>query len=287
MSNPVVYLPELNEKDREDLLIQMSEQTRKINVAFHIFHEEVFQLVKKIDHERLITGLANDIKFTNEDRTTAEVFRKVLHHCSYFNYDILEMIIKMFKLDENPLKKYLKTFSQFCQAMPCIEEVCGSNNSTSGRTKVTFKLDKIERHKLTYQELRQLKGKIAGHLGIRPSALYFCFIKGGCILIESLIPTFIIERVFPLSDSQMIGLYNELKVKNITVDHPFNTQVSSCPLQFSTIRGEPERAPNSGETYGKFTVPMYVRECICSDMSSTCSSRCTHARARECMTGNT
>ena len=227
MNNPVVYLPELNKEDREDLLIQMSEQTRKINIAFHTFHEEVFQSVRdKIDRESLVTGLANDIEFTEDDKTTADVFRKVLHHCSYFNYDLLEMIVKMFGLDKTPLDKYLGTFSQYCQAMPCIEEVCGSAGSTAGQTKVTFKLDKIERHELTYQELRRLKGKIAGHLGIRPSALYICFIKGGCVLIECLVPTFIIERVFPLSDSQIKALDNDLKMKMMTVYYPSKSQVS-------------------------------------------------------------
>ena len=116
MNNPVVYLPELNEEDREDLLIQMSEQTRNINIAFHTFHEKVFQLVRdKVDRDSLVTGLANDIQFTEEDKTTADVFRKVLHHCSYFNYDLLEMIVKMLELDKQPLDK--KLFH--CIVKPC------------------------------------------------------------------------------------------------------------------------------------------------------------------------
>lgn len=94
----------------------------------------MFQSVRdKIDHESLVTGLANDIEFTEEDKTAADVFRKVLHHCSYFNYDLLETIIsvKMFGLDKHPLiDKYLEAFSKYCHNYYNIMPLNSQSHST-------------------------------------------------------------------------------------------------------------------------------------------------------------
>ena len=41
----------------------------------------------------------------------------------------------------------------------------------------------------------------------------------------------------------------------------------SIPKLVRLIRGEPERAPNTGETYGNFAVPMYLSMYLCMYVS--------------------
>ena len=64
----------------------------------------------------------------------------------------------------------------------------------------------------------------------------------------------------------MGGLSNKFysSVGNCGITKEMGEQPIVGPFCETTlIRGKPERAPNSGETYGKFAVPMYVCECVC------------------------
>ena len=231
--NPIVSFSSLDEDDLEDLHAQMSELTKKIDLEFQTFFNKVFTSFRdsmKIDRDKLVLTLTRNETIFEEDelaktKTVFDVFMLIKRNCSYFNYEALQTLIQIEGSDQDKkcLEEYIQTFSEYCKAMPCAEEICGSKIAKSKRTKLKFKLD-IDITKLKPDDVQSIKHNIAQCLGIRPSALYLCCVKDGCVLLEFLVPTFIIEDLFPLSNTQIVTLYREVKV--LTVEKSFLHLVS-------------------------------------------------------------
>ena len=227
VSNDVVHFDELDEDDLEDLHAQMSELTRKIDIEFEKFLNKVFisfRDSKNVDRDSLVLTLTKHEALLKEDelagtKTVFDVFKAIKPYCSYFNYDILEILVKVNGSQQNKgyLKDYTQAFAAYCKAMPCAEEICGSEDTKSNRTKLKFKLN-FDRQQLKPDAVRSIKSKIAYHLGVRPSALYLCRIEEGCILLEFLVPLFIVEHLFPLSEAQKVGLWQDVKTLSIVCE---------------------------------------------------------------------
>ena len=235
VSNPIVRFSDLEEDDLEDLHAQMDELTRTIKLEFKKFLDKVFVSFRdstEVDRDRLVlTLLKEEALFEEEElaeaKTVFDVFKTIKPYCSYFNYEVLETLVQVNGSHQAKgyLKEYIQAFSLYCKAIPCAEEICGSEDTKSKRTKLKFKLD-FDRQQLKPDAVHSIKRRIAGHLGIRPSALYLCRIKDGCILLEFLVPTFIVERLFPLSNTQKIKLCEDVKV--LTIEHHIVSFIIYC-----------------------------------------------------------
>ena len=205
----------------EDLYIQIDELTKKIKREFGKLFDKVFASYRdsqEIDHDRLVLTLINsEENLFKEDelagtKSVYDVFKIIKPYCSYFNYDVLETLVETNGSPQAKgyLKKYLQDFAAYCKAIPCAESVCGSESARLKRAKLKFKLD-FDRQQLKPDAVRSIKCKIAKHLGVRPSALYLCQIKEGCISLSFLVPPFITELLLSLSDAQKIALYEDIK----------------------------------------------------------------------------
>lgn len=223
ISNPVVRFSDLDEDDREDLLAQIDELTEKIELEFGKLIDKVLSSFwdSGVDHNRVIVTLIGKEKLLREEDLTGtrnidDVFKIIRPYCSYFNYDLIETLIQIHgsRQAKTYFKKYIQAFSSYCRAIPCVEEMCSNKDTKSKRTKLKFKLD-FDRQQLKPDAVRSIKRKIAKQLGMRPSALFLCGIKEGCILLEFLVPTFIAEQLFPLSKAQRIGLQRDIKALSI------------------------------------------------------------------------
>lgn len=220
--NPIVRISDLDEDDQEDLYAQIDELTRKIELKFGKLFDRIFMSFRdsrEVDCDRLVVTLINKEKLFKEGElaeanSVSDVFKAIRPYCSYFNYDVLETLVQIngSPKEKHYLKKYIQAFSAYCKAVPCIEKVCGSDceEARSKRTKLKFKLD-FDREQLKPDAVRSIKYKIAKHLGVRPSALYLCRIEEGCISLEFLVPTFILEDLLPLNDAQKITLHQDVK----------------------------------------------------------------------------
>ena len=223
--NPIVQYNDLDEDDKEDLLAQMYELTKQIDLEFEKLLNNVlksFTVSEDVNRDSLVLTLVKKEGVFKEEelaraKTIFDVLKTIKPYCSYFNYDIIEVLVEVHGSDltKSYFKEYIQAFAEYCKAMPCAEEICGSEDTTLRRSKLHFKLD-FDRQ-LKPDAVRTIKSKIARHLGIRPSALYLCRIKDGCIELEFLIPDFILQSVFPLRDEQKIALYQEVKTLAIKV----------------------------------------------------------------------
>lgn len=219
----------MDEDDQEDLYAQIDEMTRKIELKFGKLFDRIFTSFRdsrEVDCDRLVVMLINKEKLFKEGElaeatSVSDVFKAIRPYCSYFNYDVLETLVQIngSPKEKRYLKKYIQAFSAYCKAVPCIEKVCGSDHeeARSKRTKLKFKLD-FDREQLKPDAVRSIKYKIAKHLGVRPSVLYLCRIEEGCISLEFLVPTFILEDLLPLTDAQKVTLHQDIEVKALAIE---------------------------------------------------------------------
>lgn len=227
--NPIIRFEDLGEDDREDLLAQMSERTKTMNSKFKQLLKQVYEsLQRRVEHGSVILTLTEDnvMIFDHDDKLDEakdmfEVFKAIRPHCSYFNYDVLKLLVEVHgsSEDEAHFKDYLQAFTNYCQAMPCAEDICGNGDTQSGRIKLIFKIN-FDRQHLKPDALRGIKCNIANHLKIKPSSLYLCSVKEGCVSLEFLIPSFLFKHIFPLSDDQKAVLYHKVKVISIQCEEP-------------------------------------------------------------------
>ena len=226
VTNPIVRFSDLDDDDLEDLRAQINKLTKKINLEFGRFFDKVFASFRdsrKVDRDRLVLTLISEERLFKEDElagTTSvyDIFKVIRHYCSYFNYDVLETLVQIHgsPQDKCGLEEYDQAFSVYCKAVPCVEEVCGSDHKDvkSKRTKLKFKLD-FDRQQLKPDVVRSIKCKIADYLGIKPSALYLRRIEEGCMSLEFLVPMFILEDLFPLNSAQKNAFREDIEVLGI------------------------------------------------------------------------
>ena len=221
VSNPVVSISTLEEDDRENLQAQVYLLTKKIRDEFEKFFVAIFSSFReKIDREKLVLTLIKEETFiqkdkVNETKSIYDVFVIIKDNCSYFNFELLETLITVLGSDQDKscLEKYNQAFGEYCKAMPCAEGIYGSE-SISDRMKVTVKVD-FNVEELRPDNLISIKSIIAHHVGITPGALHLCCVKEGSTLLEFLVPNVIIKEIFPLSNSQILALYSEVKLLSI------------------------------------------------------------------------
>lgn len=185
-------------------------------------------LRKRVEHSSIILTLTEDdiMIFDQDDKLDEakdmfEVFKAIRPHCSYFNYDLLKLLVDVHGSSEDKahFEDYLRAFTAYSEAMPCAETICGNEDTQSRRIKLVFKLN-FDRQSLKTDALKCIQGNLAHHLKIKPSSLYLRSVKDGCILLEFLISSFLFEHVFPLSSKQKAELYYEAKVLSIQCEEP-------------------------------------------------------------------
>ena len=235
--NPVVRFEDLSKSDRKDLFAQMNELTREIRVEFSKLFDQVYESLRKhVEHKRVVltlTGEGVQLFQGNKKLLGAknmfDVFNAIQPHCSYFNYDLLKLLVSVHGTPEDKkcLDGYLKSFASYCLAIPCAEEICGSDGSGTDRIKLKFKLE-FDRQQLKPNYIKDnIISNIARILKIKPSSLYLHCIKKGCVCLEFLIPPFLFDGMFPLSGEQKVALYREVNITTVQCDQP-SLHVVSC-----------------------------------------------------------
>ena len=228
--NPVVRFEDLSKSDRKDLFAQMNELTKEICMEYSKLCDKVYvSLRERFEHDHVVLTLTRDHgqlfqgnKKLLRAKNMLDVFKVIQSHCSYFNYNLLESLVQVHGTSEDKkcLDGYLKSFASYCQAMPCAEEICGSDGSGTDRIKLKFKLE-YDRQQLKPNYIKDnIIRNIARILKIKPSSLYLHRIREGCVCLEFLIPSCLFDGLFPLSDDQKVALYREVHVTSIQCDQP-------------------------------------------------------------------
>ena len=86
--------------------------------------------------------------------------------------------------------------------------------SVERREKITVRLDLSDKR---IERLRNVKSVIAKVLGVRKVALYIDSVEEGSIEVIFLVPRFVVQHLFPLSDAQIEAISSQVGINKLTI----------------------------------------------------------------------
>ena len=146
-------------------------------------------------------------------KSIKEIFNILTSFWSFFDYDLLEHIIKECDSDKRCLMEYEDALKEFCKRR--VTEL-PQNALASGNASNTDKIwVKVDLKNPTLQQVRNLKGRIAQILEVPVSALFLNDIQSGCVQLEFLLPQYIATALFPLTVEQIHNLQHQANVLKV------------------------------------------------------------------------
>ena len=222
---PYLDMSGLDEDDKIDLEDQLETETREIILQFASFMTDVEESLEhslvpldKIKHSILnLQAFTNNlaVKILDEEdkqkienaKTLSEVFITLVNYISFFNYHIIEYIIKKHgsAKDHERFQEYLESFRNYCQRsiFEVPQHVLSSTSRKTAKV-LAFKFTGEENDKV--KGIEGVKGRIAKIFQLRSSALQLCSIKKGCVELHFLISAAVADHIFPVSPSQHSAL---------------------------------------------------------------------------------
>ena len=228
---PFLDTSKLSKDDKINLEHRLRSETKKMILSFagltrsmkrSLEHREI--KVKDLAASLLTLGdfksgiadkslLEEDEEHFRHPSSIADIFLILTDYISFFNYEIIEHIVKDFGTedDRSNLERYITAFNAFCRrsVFEVPAEVFGSATTSSSKFRkfaVKYSEDASENARSTVETAKQLQGKIADLFDITPCALQLISIVKGCMQLQFLLPAFIAEQIFPLSSSQLGNL---------------------------------------------------------------------------------
>ena len=147
----------------------------------------------------------------------SEIFNILSAYWNYLNYEILEITIELYGTsdDKERLERYNEHLQIFCERrifeLSLPENSCSSSNTLSSKQeKVAVKLNVCEDNKCN--ELLRIRSRIAKILHVKLATLIIDGVDAGCVQLTFLIPTFVAQEIFPLSNEQMSAFHKDASV---------------------------------------------------------------------------
>ena len=174
----------------------------------HLTILETIGPVKKEPSPNCYTNLMNA-------QTIPKVFIALSNYLSFFNYDILDLIIKELGTEEDKqeLQKYKDDFQLYakrrvCECLPQFGPV-----SEMGHANIFVKVDS-NYESYTVQELRVFQNRLRGILHISSEGvLRLCRVEKGCFLLTFQVHSHVQQKIIPLSTEQRRALKEEGVIK--------------------------------------------------------------------------
>ena len=159
-----------------------------------------------------------------EAETISDIYRIIRHYMSFFNPELLAYVIETHGTQANrdDFKEYMSKLNTFCQAIvvPPIKLSSIEQLSVEKREEIRIKLNLSDRR---IQCLRDVKSSIAKILGVEKVVLFMDSVVEGSIEVIFLVPQFVIQYLFPLSDVQVEAISSQTGAFKLTIassDYP-------------------------------------------------------------------
>ena len=227
---------QLSPSEREDLIATLDEDVREMQYLFGCL---VTKTRDSIEERISVLKLAGSILTLgayepapegrdrslldehSEEIKNAESISKVFiilnSYWNYLNYEILGYIVELYGTyaDIERLISYNEKLCNFCKRrlfeLPSPESGSGTDNASSSRQE-KFKIKLDVREDITCKEALRIKRRIAKILLVNSAALIIVRVDVGCVQLTFLIPKFIAQEIFPLSDEQTSALSKDPSV---------------------------------------------------------------------------
>ena len=144
----------------------------------------------------------------------SEIFNILSTYWSYLTYEVLEYIIELYGTsdDAERLRNYNKELYKFCKRRSFELPPESSNGNAISPNQERFLVKLNVRKDITYEQLLQIRGRIAKILKINLAALVLRRVDKGCVQLLFLIPKFVAREIFPLSQEKASALSKDVSV---------------------------------------------------------------------------
>ena len=193
-------------------------------------HVMTLGALKRVFEEPRVPALHHRFKELKAAKTIYESFLVLNDYFSFFNYHIIQHIIKELGTEEDKakLQKYKQDFNQYAKRriFECLPEF-GHVLSDSDHIDIFVKLDS-QYDDYTVAELEGFCHKLSEILDVSLGILCLCQVDKGCLQLTFQLPPFIQQRIFPLSREQERAL-SVLGVTRVTCgDYSFPVNMFVC-----------------------------------------------------------
>ena len=171
----------------------------------------------------------------------SEIFNILSPYWNYLNHEILEYIVKLYGTsdDNKRMKSYDEELQNFCKRrifeLPLPETGSSNGNALSPKQKkFSVKINVCE--DITCKELLRIRKRIAKVLHVKLATLIISCVDAGCVQLTFLIPKFVAQEIFPLSDEQTSALHKDVSVVRLECgDYVFEVIEQYCLHRFTFI----------------------------------------------------
>ena len=162
--------------------------------------------------------------------TIPKFFLVLKDYFSFFNYHIIEHIIKKLGTEEDKaeLHRYKKDFDQYAKRriFECIPEF--GPVSDADHAEVFVKVD-LQYENYTVAEVQMFRHKLSEILRVSSQGiLRLCRVEKGCFQFTFQVPSFVQQKIFPLSREQEKALLVEGVIQLTCVDYQFLVKLTLC-----------------------------------------------------------
>ena len=165
--------------------------------------------------------LENHNEEINNAGTISKIFIILKTYWNFLTYEVLEYIIKEFgdDSDKERLKNYNKDLQNFCEHRTSELPPESGNDNTLTLKQEQFRVKLNFHEDSTCKDLLQIRGRIAKVLKINLAALVLTCVDEGCVQLTFLIPKFLAQEIFPLSDEQTSALFKIASIIRLECGH--------------------------------------------------------------------
>ena len=220
----------LTKKEKIVLESRLMDDTRKMILLFAETEDSVIVSLgsKDINITRLQNfvencvskvGTKEEVEKLKKSSTISEVFYALQPFKSFFHYEIIEDIVRVFGslTDHQLMDEYISKFNEFCErsVFQVPPNIFHDSDPKPGDRVFSVKLTKEGQASLI--DVVAVRRRVANILDIEVFALQLCCITEGCVCLRLLVSSQVAEKIFPLSPSQVSAL-QEIHVR--IVDGP-------------------------------------------------------------------
>ena len=182
-------------KDTRKLVKDFADFVRNTSnsLAQKVKLEEVVLWLRQLEVVKPLANTSMSLSETmevNDFKNMDQLFTNISKYWSWYNYDLLEDLIKRFgdEEDEAKLQEYLDKFTSILERrLPKSQDSFSfGTRCRRGQKQLLIKIDK--HWEIPLGQIRELHHKIAEILKKRPKVLYFSSVSKGCICLEFLVP---------------------------------------------------------------------------------------------------
>ena len=149
-----------------------------------------------------------DRESLKESSTVSEIFCALQPFKSFFHYEIIESIVRVFgsPTDHQLMDEYISKFNEFCErsVFQVPPNIFHDSDPKPGDRVFSVKLTKEGQASLI--DVVAVRRRVANILDIEVFALQLCCITEGCVCLRFLVSSQVAEKIFPLSDSKVSAL---------------------------------------------------------------------------------